>query len=598
MEVWAPQARSVRARWQSAGSEQQRELVERAPGFWQLPPELLPAAARGGAPYQLSLDGGPWLPDPRSQRQAQGVHGPSERVARGFSWTDARFQPAPWASAVLYEAHVGTFTEQGTFLAAIERLDHLAALGVTHLQLMPIAHFAGERGWGYDGVDLFAPHAAYGTAEELKRLVDACHARGLGVIVDVVYNHLGPEGNYLGHFGPYFSKYYQTPWGTAFNLDGHGSDEVRRFFCDNALYWLEVFHFDGLRLDAVPELVDRSALHFLEQLAGEVSALATRLGRPKVLIAESDLNDPKLVRRRPHGYGLDAQWSDDFHHAVRAFLSGERAGYYADFGTLEDIAEALSAGFVRPRQFRSFRGRAHGRALGGVPLGRLVGFLQNHDQVGNRPRGDRLGHGLSLAQRKWAAALLLTGPFVPMLFQGEEWNATAPFHYFANPSDPELAQSVRRGRERELLAFGWADPQPTEPESLAAFEQSRLNWAERQRGEHAELLQWYRQLLSLRASEPALQAGASGGGAAPQVELEEARVLTVQRGDLTAWFNAGAGAATLVAPPGSQVLLAEGAAWGAPAQPGTPGSTPPGEVVHLGPWGVLLLRRAGRSIAQ
>lgn len=594
MHIWAPNARTVRVLWGAGGEERNEALVASAQGYWQLPNELLVAfGQQATGPYRLSVDGGPWLPDPRSERQPEGVHGPSQRVARPFAWTDAGFEPVPRERAVLYEAHVGTFTEQGTFLAAIERLGHLVTLGVTHLQLMPIAHFVGDRGWGYDGVALFAPHTAYGTADDLKRLVDACHAQGLGVILDVVYNHLGPEGNYLGPFGPYFSHLHRTPWGAAFNFDGRGSDEVRRFFCDNALYWLEVFHFDGLRLDAVPELLDRSALHFVEQLATEVDALANRLGRSKLLFAESDLNDPKLVKPRPHGFGLDAQWSDDFHHAVRALLTGEQTGYYADFGKLDDLAQALSAGFVRPRQFRRYRGRAHGRALEEVPLGRLVGFIQNHDQIGNRPEGDRLGQRASLAQLQWAAALLLTGPFVPMLFQGEEWNASSPFHYFAHPTDPALAQAVRQGREREFAAFGWPGPAGADPASRAAFEDSRLNWAELSQGHHADLFQWYHKLLGLRASEPALQAAGPEGGAVPSVGIKAPGLLRIERGDLGLWFNCGACPAAVDEPRASEVLLAQGLHGELPpASGGGAGSAglPRARGLKLGPWGVGVLR--------
>ena len=401
-------------------------------------------AAGPGSEYAFRLDGGEPLPDPRSPWQPSGVHGPSRVVEhQAFPWQDQGWQAGPLAAAVLYELHVGTFTPSGTFEAAIARLDHLVDLGMTHVELMPVNEFAGSRGWGYDGVDLYAPHHAYGGPQGLKRLIDACHARGLAVLLDVVYNHLGPAGNYLGRFGPYFTDRYATPWGPAVNLDGPHSHEVRRFFCDNALMWLRDYHVDGLRLDAVHALVDTSAMHVLEQLAAEVDALAAHLGRHLVLIAESDLNDPRVVRApEVGGYGLDAQWNDDFHHALHTVLTGERDGYYTDFGTLADLAKALEQAFVYDGRSSAFRRRPHGRPPTGLTGHRFLGYLQNHDQIGNRATGERSSHLLSPGRLKIAAALVLTAPFMPLLFQGEEWGASSPFQYFTAYEDPALGQAV------------------------------------------------------------------------------------------------------------------------------------------------------------
>jgi maltooligosyltrehalose trehalohydrolase len=538
------------------------------------------------------------LPDPRSEYQPLGVHGPSERVKQeAFPWSDAAFTPTPWSQAIVYELHIGTFTDAGTFRAALERLDHLVELGITHIELMPVAAFPGRQGWGYDGVALFAPHAAYGTPDDLKRLVDGCHARGLAVILDVVYNHLGPDGNYLGQFGPYFTSDYATPWGPAVNLDRAGSDEVRRFFCDNALYWLECFHFDALRLDAVHALIDRSAIPFLEQLAQEVAVLERRLGRPKLLIAESDLNDPRLIRGRDAGgFGLHAQWSDDFHHCLHVLLTGERSGYYSDFGRLEDLARALQEGFVYAGRHSAFRERSHGRPLAGVPLQRLLGYLQNHDQIGNRAFGDRIGHTLSPEQLELGAALVLTAPFVPMLFQGEEWNASTPFRYFTDHQDPALAAAVREGRRREFADQGHAPETVPDPQAPATFEACKLDWEERSLPEHRRVLDWYRALIQLRRSEPALHGseeygseehgsevcGSDGGRKPPALELQEDESgrgwLLFRRGELLVAANLSPEAQRVPLAREAQLVLASAGVELAPRS------------LRLPAWGVGILR--------
>jgi maltooligosyltrehalose trehalohydrolase len=459
--VWAPRATKV----EIAVDNTRTPMAPDTSGWW-----TADVPADGPATeYTFILDGGHPLPDPRSAWQPRGVHGPSRVVDhQAFAWTDARWQPGPLSSATVYELHVGTFTLAGTFEAAIERLDHLVALGITHVELMPVAEFPGGRGWGYDGVDLYAPHHGYGGPEGLKRLVDAAHRRGLAVILDVVYNHLGPAGNYLEHSGPYFTDRHRTPWGPAVNLDGPGSSEVRRFFCDNALMWLRDYYMDGLRLDAVHALIDTSAVHFLEQLAAEVQALAAQLGRHLVLIAESDLNDPRLVRPpEVGGYGVAAQWSDDFHHALHAVLTGERAGYYEDFGTLADLAQALTCAFVYDGRYSRFRDRRHGRPATGLSGHRFFGYLQNHDQIGNRAKGERSSHLISPGRLKIAAGLVLTSPFVPLLFQGEEWGASTPFQYFTDHEDPELGRAVSEGRRSEFSAFAWSAEEVPDPQDPA-----------------------------------------------------------------------------------------------------------------------------------
>lgn len=499
--VWAPRPKRVEV--QVAGGR--HALQAGADGWWT----AVVAAAGPGSDYGFVLDGEGPFPDPRSAWQPKGVHGLSRVVDHAaFRWSDAGFQAPPLGAALIYELHVGTFTPEGTFEAATARLDHLVQLGVTHVELMPVNEFPGARGWGYDGVDLFAPHHAYGGPDGLKRLVNACHTRGLAVLLDVVYNHLGPSGNYLGLYAPYFSRRYSTPWGDAVNFDGPDSDEVRRFFCDNALMWLRDYHFDGLRLDAVHAICDTSAQPFLEQLGQEVDELEAQLGRHLVVIPESDLNDPRLLWSRERGgYGLDAQWSDDFHHALHTVLTGERDGYYRDFGTLSELAQALRQAFVYAGRYSAHRRRRHGRPPTGLSGHRFLGYLQNHDQVGNRARGERLSQLVSPGRLKIGAALVLTAPFVPMLFQGEEWGASTPFQYFTDHQEPELANAVREGRRREFAAFGWKPEEVPDPQAAETFERSKLQWEELTRPPHAEMLEWHRQLIRLRRTDPALSDG-------------------------------------------------------------------------------------------
>jgi maltooligosyltrehalose trehalohydrolase len=491
--VWAPEAKGV----DLVLGEQRIPLESLTDGYWQRN-----VTAEMGQGYFFSVDGSAPMPDPRSRWQPEGVHGPSHVVEAAALGTGAQrendFQPAPLEEAVIYELHLGTFTPEGTYAAAQAKLPHLIELGVTHVELMPLATFPGERGWGYDGVDLYAPFPAYGTPSRLAAFIRACHALKLAVLLDVVYNHLGPDGNYLGQYGPYFTDRYKTAWGTAINYDGPQSDEVRRFVIDNALMWLKDYGFDGLRLDAVHAIFGFEAVHVLEDLSNAVEELSKELGRRFVLIAESDLNDPRLIHPASRGgYGLDAHWVDDFHHAIHRYFTGERDGYYADFQGLKDVAAALREGYVYQGQYSVHRRRRHGRPPVGVRPHQLVVCAQNHDQIGNRAQGERLSMLLKMPQLKAVAALTILSPFVPLLFQGEEWGAQTPFLYFTDHQDPELGRLVAEGRSKEFSAFRWQGAVPN-PQYLETFTRSKLNWAELAEPPHAELASWYRKLIRLR----------------------------------------------------------------------------------------------------
>ena len=438
-------------------------------------------------------------PDPASRHQPEGVHGPSEVVdPTAFAWDDAGWSIGPLHEQVIYELHVGTFTPEGTFDAIVERLGELRDLGVTAIQLMPVWQFPGERNWGYDGVLPYAVQHSYGGPEGLRRLVAAAHDLGLGVLLDVVYNHYGPEGNHLRDFGPYFTDTYDTPWGEAVNVDDADSDEVRRFILDNARRWIGEFHLDGLRLDAVHAVIDRSAIHWLEELADAVHTVADQQGRRALVIAESDLQDPRLVRPADAGgYGLDGQWLDDIHHTVRVAVTGDRSGYYTDYTGLPELARAARDRYVLARRYSAYRGRTVGRPAPDVPYHRFVVCTQNHDQVGNRMVGDRLDDLVDPPRARFASAAILLLPFTPMLFMGEEYAETAPFQYFVSHTEPELVEAVRRGRRREFAAFAWQGEAP-DPQAPATFERSRLDWSLRGEDEHARRLAMTRELLRLR----------------------------------------------------------------------------------------------------
>ena len=535
-EVWAPVHDRVRLR--TLGED--HEMTRTAEGYWRV---TVPAATPGtDYAYLLGDDDTP-LPDPRSRWQPGGVHGPSRlHDPGGYEWHDADWTGRQLAGSVVYELHVGTFTPEGTFAAAAGKLDHLVALGVDLVEVLPVNAVNGSHNWGYDGVAWYAVHAPYGGPDGFKAFVDACHRRGIGVVLDVVYNHLGPSGAYLPRFAPFF-KPGRSTWGDLVNLDGPGSAAVRRHILDNALMWLHEYHVDGLRLDAVHALVDLGARHLLEELAIEVDALSTHLRRPLTLIAESDLNDPRLVRSRDAGgYGLTAQWDDDVHHALHAVLTGETQGYYSDFGSLSTLAKAFTGAFVHDGSYSSFRGRVHGRRVNrdDTPAHRFVAFLQDHDQVGNRALGDRLSGEpgpLSPELLKVAATLLLTSPFTPMLWMGEEWGASTPWQFFTSHPEPELAAAVATGRKEEFASHGWDTDDVPDPQDPATFERSKLDWSESGTDWHADLLDWYRRVILLRRSRPELTD--------PRLDLldvaydEEARWLVIARGPLRVAVNLG-----------------------------------------------------------
>ncbi len=505
--VWAPNAERVVVRVLTGAGVGEHALERGADGVHA---GEVPGVAAGDD-YAYALDGGPDRPDPASRWQPEGVHGPSRVVDPWrFAWTDAAWRGCEMAELAIYELHVGTFTDAGTFDAVIPRLRELRELGITAIEIMPVAQFPGARNWGYDGVELYAPQHSYGGPDALRRLVDAAHATGLAVVLDVVYNHVGPEGNYLGEFGPYFTDTYRTPWGRAVNYDGPDSDEVRRFVLDNARYWVTEFHIDALRLDAVHGIFDFGARHLLAELAHAVHAVGHALGRRVLVIAESDLNDPRLVRPPARGgFGLDAQWADDFHHAVHVALTGERSGYYAGYAGTRDIAAALAHRYVYEGQHAPHRRRRHGASAVDVPADRFVVFVQNHDQVGNRAAGERLAALVDHERLKLAAALLLLSPYVPLLFMGEEYGETRPFLYFVSHGDAALVEAVRAGRRAEFASFGWSDDVP-DPQSEETFARSRLDRSELTRGpRHAQLLALHRDLLHIRLEEPALRPGSA-----------------------------------------------------------------------------------------
>ena len=503
--VWAPLAERVRVRLTSGETQ---ELTRSENGVF----DGVVASARAGDDYAFLLDDSDTpIPDPVSRWQPEGVHGPSRIVdPHAFQWSDGGWRGLAMRELVIYELHVGTFTPEGTFDAVIPFLRGLRRdLGVTAIEIMPVAQFPGSRNWGYDGVELYAVQNSYGGPEGLKRLVDAVHAEGLAILLDAVYNHIGPEGNYLPFYGPYFTEKYKTPWGPALNYDDTDSDDVRRYVVDNALYWTTEYHVDGLRLDAVHGIFDFSAKHLLQEIVESVHAQAERLDRRVLVIGESDLNDPKLIRPiSQHGYGLDGQWSDDFHHAVHAALTGETLGYYADFGDVDQIAASLREPFVYAGDFSPHRRRRHGGSSVGLPRDKFVVAIQNHDQVGNRASGDRLSTVLAPDQLRLAAALLLLSPYVPLLFMGQEYGETNPFQYFVSHGDPELVEAVRVGRRKEFESFGWGDDVP-DPQGEETFRRSVLDRAHAAMPEHAAMFALYRDLLALREEEPMLKPDAS-----------------------------------------------------------------------------------------
>jgi maltooligosyltrehalose trehalohydrolase len=502
--VWAPDASHVDLVRNQTARGPSIPLRPESGGWWVADVEVL-----HGQRYAFSVDDGPPRPDPRSVWQPEGVHAPSAAYDHSlFEWHDQRWRGCELRGTVIYELHIGTFTSEGTLDAAIGHLDQLQELGADFVELMPVAAFDGNYGWGYDGVDLWAVHEPYGGPDALKRFVAAAHERGIAVLLDVVYNHLGPSGNYLSDFGPYFTDMHRTPWGSAINLDGPGSDEVRTFLRENALSWLHDFHLDGLRLDAVHALMDERAQSYLEELATAVDHLADELGRPLVLIAESDRNDPATVMRPSQGgLGMTAQWEDDVHHALHVALTGETQGYYADFDAPYALAKVFAGAFFHDGTWSSFRGRSHGRPVpttGPRALApwQFVTSLQTHDQIGNRVMGDRLTALLEPGALAAGAALLLLGPFTPMLFMGEEWGASTPWRYFTSFPDEELGRAISEGRRQEFAGYGWSATDVPDPQDPQSRDVSVLDWNERQKEDHEKLLHWYADLITVRRSLP------------------------------------------------------------------------------------------------
>lgn len=599
--VWAPQARSVAVRVVG----QDRPPVRMNPlegGYF----EAEVSGVGEGIRYWYLLDGAKSRPDPASRFQPEGVHGPSAIVdPDSHSWNDRGWTGVSREDLVIYELHTGTFTKEGTFQAIIPLLDYLRQeVGVTAVELMPVAQFPGRRNWGYDGVAPFAPQESYGGPRQLKLFVDACHAKGIGVLLDVVYNHFGPEGNYLHDFGPYFTDRYRTPWGAAINFDGPQSDEVRHYVVSNALYWVTEYHVDGLRLDAVHGIFDGSPRHILAELADSVHAEAKRQGRSVLVIAESDLNDVRVIGPPSRGgYGLDAQWNDDFHHALHTLLTGERTGYYQDFGRVEHLAAALREGFVYSGQRSAFRQRRHGSSSRRCRPSQFVVCAQNHDQVGNRARGERLASLVPFEALKVAAAAVLLSPNVPLLFMGEEYGETAPFLYFTDHGDPALIEAVREGRRAEFASFDWQGEVP-DPQDQATFERSLVQPGLKADLRQAALLRWYRRLLDLRRSVKALGAADSATKTLRVWTYGPQRVLVIHRWApdgsaalLLLGFGGDPVSLTLDGPEGTWMLTVDGSAeefdgGGKSPAPRTLPLGSPGATVDLPPYAaVLYLKR-------
>ncbi len=553
--VWAPKPETVRLDVDGTVYP----MTRARDGWWRVTVDAAPDARYG---FILDDDPKP-LPDPRSPRQPDGVHQRSQLWAPApEAWTDADWSGRSVQRAVIYELHIGTFTRAGTFDSAIEKLDYLVDLGIDFVEVMPVNAFSGTHGWGYDGVLWYAVHEAYGGPDGLVRFVDACHSRGLGVLIDAVFNHLGPSGNYLPRFGPYLSS-ASNPWGEGINIADAQSDDVRRYIIGCALRWMRDFHADGLRLDAVHALFDTTAVHILEELSAETEVLAEQLGRPLSLVAESDLNDPRMITpRAAGGYGMTAQWDDDIHHAIHTAVSGERQGYYADFGSLATLAKTLRNGFFHAATYSSFRGRRHGRPLdtSRIPATRLLAYTCTHDQVGNRALGDRPSQNLTYGQLAVKAALVLGSPYTAMLFMGEEWGASTPFQFFSSHPEPELARATAEGRKKEFADHGWDADEIPDPQDPQTFQRSKLNWDEVDTGEHARLLRVYQDLIALRRSEIDL--------ADPWLEHlfvdydEDRRWIVMRRGALAIACNLGAESVDV--PFTGEVVLS----WGSPGVSG------------------------------
>jgi len=525
LRVWAPLHDSIELK-----VDGRRVAMTKRAGYH----EAIVEGVREGSRYVFVVDGRE-RPDPASRSQPDGVHAASEVIGRDFEWHDIDWRGIPLEDHVIYELHVGTFTEGGTFDSAIDRLDDLKALGITAVELLPIAQFPGNRNWGYDGVYVGAAQSSYGGPRALKRLVDACHARDLAILLDVVYNHLGPEGNYLREFAPYFTDRYKTPWGNALNFDDAHSDDVRWFFIHNALQWVDEFHIDGLRVDAVHAIIDHTAQPFLQELTTTIRERASALGRRVWTFAESNLNDPRVIMPAEQlGLGFDSQWNDDYHHALHVLLTGEQSGYYEGYGRVSDLARAMREGWFWTGQLNPYRGRRFGAKAQTSDGARFVVCAQNHDQVGNRMHGDRLSKLVSYQQLRLAAAVIVLSPFLPMLFMGEEYGEPAPFQYFTSHSDADLIEAVRKGRREEFEEFAWIGEAP-DPHDEETFRRSRLDWSLKTRDHHAELWELYRDLFRIRRETPALRS--LDMAKVETIADDEQRTLVVKRGEVTIAFN-------------------------------------------------------------
>ncbi len=591
--VWAPFARSMSLKLLH-GVERIVRLERETGGYWK-------AIVNGIAPgtrYLFRLNEEKERPDPASRSQPDGVHGASEVVDPGaFSWTDDTWKGVPLKDLIIYELHVGAFTDEGTFQKALSRLGHLKDLGVTALELMPVSQFPGTRNWGYDGVYPYAPQNSYGGVEGLKSLVDGCHRNGLAVILDVVYNHLGPDGNYLNDYGPYFTNRYRTPWGDAVNLDGPYSDPVRDFFIGNALYWVTEFHLDGLRLDAIDTLYDFSAHHFLKELAAAVHERARILGRHAAVIAESDLNDVRIINEpQAGGHGLDAQWCDDLHHSLHTLVTSERKGYYEDFGSLAHLQKAMQEGFVYSGGYSRYRKRRHGNSSQNCPGSRFVVCCQNHDQVGNRRLGERLSSLAGLERQKLAAGCVLLSPFLPLLFMGEEYGEEAPFQYFVSHLDEPLIEAIRRGRAAEFALFEWEGHVP-DPQDEQTFLRSKVHPELRQEGRHGALFQFYRELIRIRKSEPAIANQDKRTMLVDRYDSEQVLLVRPESGRMVLALSFNAAPVDLSFDPRGGVwvrlLDSSAPAWGGPGERSPDMLGPDDEaMLQLNPFSVLLYTRA------
>lgn len=500
--VWAPTLKEVGVQIVSPENRLLPMTKKDEEGYWQ----VTATGIEPGTLYYYQLEGNTNRPDPASRYQPKGVHGPSEVIDNStFSWTDSNWQGVPLEEMIIYELHVGTFTPEGTFEAIIPRLNELKNLGINALEIMPIAQFPGERNWGYDGVSPYAVQNSYGGPEGFKKLVNACHQHGISVILDVVYNHLGPEGNYLPEFGPYFTSKYRPVWGEALNFDDSYSDGVRDFFHENALYWFQDYHIDGLRLDAIQAIFEVGARPFLQELADATNSLSQQIGRKLHLIAESDLNDVRVLRSKElGGFGLDAQWCDDFHHSLHALLTGENDRYYLDFGKCEHLEKAFKESFVYSGQYAPHRKRKHGNSAKDEPGHQFVVFSQTHDQIGNRILGDRLSKLVSFDGLKLAAGTVLISPYIPFFFMGEEYGEEAPFFYFVSHSDANLIEAIRKDKQEEFKVFeGRGEFQ--DPQSPDTFSKCKLNWERHTEGKHKILWEWHQHLIQLRRTVPALK---------------------------------------------------------------------------------------------